>query len=151
MPVTHYIRCKAFDVIYKFSDFPHLKDVTITTGLLKDFTCNGLMRLMEKNLDPGPTLRKITLMFSGANGYFGEKEDSIKDLQRLILSEPYKSVKWEFKLLRVKLNLLAEMEKYIRQKFPRVLGHNEAGPRVRLSLTGRLRCAQSSRLDTILK
>ena len=132
---------------FKFSDFPYLKDVVFDARRSPFYVVEyQLTPLLVNNPDPGRSLRKITIIMV-MNGEFFEatEQDSARELQDLILSEPYKSVQLEFRITHANINLVAETEEYVRQEFSRVLGEN-AEPRFQLSITGKHR-AEFSRLD----
>ena len=119
--------------MFKFSDFPHLEDVTFFGESLLFLAKYDLTPLLTNNPDPGRSLRKITIIAS-MNGGSAEwtEQDYARELEDLILSEPYKSVQFEFRI-HTKINLVAEMEKYVRPMFSRVLGE----PQFQLSITGK--------------
>ena len=147
MPITHHMACKDPKAsMFKFSDFPYLKDVTFFAQFLFYVAKYRLTPLLTKNPDPGRSLRKITLITStNGESVEGTEQDYARELQDLILSGPYKSVQLEFRIMHAKINLVAETEEYVRQEFSRVFGEKD-DPRFQLSITGKHR-AEFSRLD----
>ena len=119
---------------FKFSDFPCLKDATIDQPSAFRFARNSLLKLLGENLDPGSALRRITLTILDVHE--AEEESSVEKLQDIILSEPYSTVQWEFKIMRSKIHLVEDVKTHVCREFSRVLG-NRGGPRVRLSVTGK--------------
>ena len=96
---------------FKFSDFPCLKDATIDQPLAFRFASNSLLKLLGENLDPGSALRRITLTILDVHE--AEEDSSVEKLQDIILSEPYSTVQWEFKITRSKIHLVEDVKTHV--------------------------------------
>ena len=93
MPITHSMACKDSGAsMFKFFDFPYLKDVIFFARFLFYLAKYQLTPLLAKNPDPGRSLRKITIITDGFGSVKGTEQDYTRELQEFILSEPYKSV-----------------------------------------------------------